>query len=826
MRTFSPLFLSAIILVASIPSFAEVPQFKRPDPVIEKLVMSDQLPFVKTNGQSTKAFIGYMGPRYVPLEKVASSEVRVAGVRMDPKTFSETREVFYRRVEVLDVASASVQEVSGIPAGGEVRFAAFSPDGRTLAFTVTLSEKGTWLYKVDCSAAELIAKKVCENRVNTVFGNPFAFLDNGRILFKCVPQDLGPFPEEGMAHWPVVMENYEKKSIRTQQDLIKSPYDESVYDYCCTTELAVAGPDGVKTIAGNAVYRSYNASPDGNYIIVTTEEKPYSYIQGHRSFPSRQFIIDCSGNVVKSIQDGTVKKDKKDRTPKPSGFNWRPDKPATLYWTEHKNVPEPERDAKDADRPEKTFTDLLMQCEAPFNFESDKTVVLAPEYRMGQIFWCNDKIAFFQESSSKQKMRRLMTFVPCDTLAERKVLYTESREVDTLGNFPVFGNLYTVDNIYGRKVVWTDVKNRTVLMTGNDRRDAEGDKMSFIDRITLKNSERENIWMGQAPVLEKIISIVDPNRLKFISTRESTFVVPDLWETSFAKGKPASRQLTHFDNPVPDLNKMITRQFVTYTRKDGLKCYANLYLPAGYDKEKDGRLPVFTWAYPAEFACKAMSEKTKPGRYNFLKPNHSAAYIWVTQGYAVLQEFTMAIVAADKDSLPNNSFLEQLVMSAEAAVDFVVDSIGVGDRERIGVGGHSYGGFMTANLLAHTRLYKAGIARSGAYNRSLTPFGFQNEDRNYWKATDIYQEMSPFNYADKVKDAILLIHGQMDNNTGTFPVQSERMYQALVYFGAPARYLQLPYESHAYIGQETTLHAMYETQAWLEKYLKKEDEKK
>ncbi len=194
--------------------------------------------------------------------------------------------------------------------------------------------------------------------------------------------------------------------------------------------------------------------------------------------------------------------------------------------------------------------------------------------------------------------------------------------------------------------------------------------------------------------------------------------------------------------------------------------------------------------------------------------------IWATQGYAVLDEFTMAIVSPDKDSLPNNYFLEQLVMSAEAAVDFVCDSIGVGDRDRIGVGGHSYGGFMTANLLAHTRLFRAGVARSGAYNRSLTPFGFQSERRTYWKAKDVYDVMSPFNYADKIKDALMLIHGQMDNNMGTFPVQSERLYQALVYFGATARYVQLPYESHSYSGIETTLDMLYETGYWLDTYVK------
>ena len=232
------------------------------------------------------------------------------------------------------------------------------------------------------------------------------------------------------------------------------------------------------------------------------------------------------------------------------------------------------------------------------------------------------------------------------------------------------------------------------------------------------------------------------------------------------------------------------------------------------------------WTYPYEYRCPAECYKRRPEKHKFTKPSYGSAMIWATQGYAVLDEFTMAIVAPDKDSLPNNYFLEQLVMSAEAAVDFVCDSIGVGDRDRIGVGGHSYGGFMTANLLAHTRLFRAGVARSGAYNRSLTPFGFQSERRSYWKAKDVYDEMSPFNYADKIKDALMLIHGQQDNNMGTFPVQSERLYQALVYFGATARYVQLPYESHSYQGIETTLDMLYETGDWLDKYVKNAEPRK
>ena len=453
--------------------------------------------------------------------------------------------------------------------------------------------------------------------------------------------------------------------------------------------------------------------------------------------------------------------------------------------------------------------------------QNDKQLVVNPEYRLGRITWGDDKLALYEESSSKQKFRRTVCFVPCDTNAVRKVLFTQTTEVDTLGDFPVYGRPYTARNQYGRNVLWTDAKHSYIYLTGNDRPNAEGFRQAFLDRLTLKDAKMTQVWKSSDDCKETLSFITDynPKQIKFVGQRQAFGVVPDYWAFDL-RNKKKERQITHIVNPVPQFAQEVTDQYVTYTRKDGLKCFAHLYLPAGYDKERDGRLPVFMWTYPYEFRCFAEAEKARPEKHKFTKPGYGSAMIWATQGYAVLDEFTMAIVAADKDSLPNDQFLSQLVMSAEAAVDFVCDSLGIGDRDRIGVGGHSYGGFMTANLLAHTKLFRAGIARSGAYNRSLTPFGFQSERRNYWKAKDVYDQMSPFNYADKIKDALMLIHGQMDNNTGTFPVQSERLYQALVYFGGTARYVQLPYESHGYQGIETTLDMLYETGAWLDKYVK------
>ena len=838
---------AALLLVCSPLCLAD--GFRHPAPEIEEFALASPAPYTLFSPDQTRAVVATRECRQVPLAELAASEVRIAGLRIDPRTFSETRENYYNDIQLLDVATGKMRTVTGLPAEPRIKFLTWSPGGRYLCFTQN-EDNRVELWRVDATAAAPAAERMTTFCVNTIFGTPFVFLDEDHILFKAVPQTDRKEPVWSLPTSSVIQEvKGEKKMIRTYQDLMQCPADEEMYDYCCTSILMVLGPEGARKVGEPAIYRSYNVSPDGNYAIVVTEHRPYSYVEAHNSFPNKQFIISLSdGQMVKMLRDGTKKKDgpkkdepkkdgpKKDepKKPVPAGFNWRPDLPATLYWSETDgagpmgpggpmgppptDVNAPKDTAGAKEKPEKTFTDKVFQCTAPFDFENDKQLVLNPEYRLGRITWCDGSLALYEEMSSKQKFRRMVAVVPCDTTRPRRVLYTQSTEVDTLGDFPAYGRPYTVRNAFGRNVAWTDAKHSYIYMQGNDRRDGEGFRREFLDKVVLKDGSRTPVWMASGERKETFSGISDFKRPRVIVRREAFGVIPDYWEVDLRK--KSDRRITAFTDPVARFPELVTDQYVTYTRKDGLKCYAHLYLPAGYDPERDGRLPVFMWTYPYDYKCAAECDKARPEKHKYTKPSYGSAMLWATQGYAVLDEFTMAIIAADKDSLANDRFLEQLVMSAEAAVDFVCDSIGIGDRDRIGVGGHSYGAFMTANLLAHTRLFRAGVARSGAYNRSLTPFGFQSERRNYWKARNVYDEMSPFNYADKIKDALLIIHGQMDNNTGTFPVQSERLYQALVYFGGTARYVQLPYESHSYQAVETTLDMLHETGAWLDEYVK------
>jgi len=281
----------------------------------------------------------------------------------------------------------------------------------------------------------------------------------------------------------------------------------------------------------------------------------------------------------------------------------------------------------------------------------------------------------------------------------------------------------------------------------------------------------------------------------------------------------ADRQVTHFANPYPQMQG-VRQEKIYYKRADGIDLSAELYLPKGYDSKKDGPLPVFIMAYPIEFNSASDAAQVRGSKNYFPLIGWGSPIFWVTQGFAILDRAEMPIVSTDSSKKPNDDFVNQLRLNAEAAIR-KLSEMGVGDSTRVAVGGHSYGAFMTVNLLAHTHLFRAGIARSGAYNRSLTPFGFQNEERTYWQDPKLYYEMSPFSYADKIKTPLLLIHGEMDDNPGTFPIQSERLYNAIKGHGGTVRYVVLPYEAHGYRGKENLLHLLYEENAWLDKYVKK-----
>ena len=339
----------------------------------------------------------------------------------------------------------------------------------------------------------------------------------------------------------------------------------------------------------------------------------------------------------------------------------------------------------------------------------------------------------------------------------------------------------------------------------------------FIDELDLRTLEKRRIYQSTATnQMEDLVSFIDSKQGTLITRIESPQMFPNYYIRNLRK-RIGNIPLTSFENPFKSIEG-VHKEVINYQRADGLELTGTLYLPVGYDKEKKEKLPMIMWAYPREYKDRGSAGQSSSNPNAFTYLSYGNPIYWVTRGYAVLDEASFPIVG-EGDEQPNDTFVEQLVSNAKAAID-AVDSMGYIDRERVAVGGHSYGAFMTANLLSHSNLFAAGIARSGAYNRTLTPFGFQAEERNYWEASEVYDGMSPFMHADKMKTPMLLIHGEADNNSGTHTMQSERYFQALKSFGAPARLVILPMESHGYVARESVLHLLWEQDQWLEKYVK------
>jgi dipeptidyl aminopeptidase/acylaminoacyl peptidase len=320
--------------------------------------------------------------------------------------------------------------------------------------------------------------------------------------------------------------------------------------------------------------------------------------------------------------------------------------------------------------------------------------------------------------------------------------------------------------------------------------------------------------------LEDILNALDVRKGSYITRLESKNEYPNIYIRNIKDN--TVKALTNNPNPFKALSD-VHKEVIKYARPDGVELSATLYLPVGYDKAKKVKLPMIMWAYPTEFKDKNSAGQVTANANEFTFPYYGSPIYWLTQGYAVLDDASFPIVG-EGDNEPNDTFIPQLVANAKAAID-AVDGMGYIDRNKVAVGGHSYGAFMVANLLTHSDLFAAGIARSGAYNRTLTPFGFQSEERNYWEAPEVYDAMSPFQNADKMKHPLLIIHGEEDNNPGTFPIQSERYFNALKGLGATTRYVVLPKESHGYAAKESIMHMLWEQDSWMDKYVKNRPEK-
>jgi dipeptidyl aminopeptidase/acylaminoacyl peptidase len=738
------------------------------------------------------------------IDELSQPELKLAGLRLNPANTGPSRARYITGLKLKKVTDKDEKAISGLPTNPLISFPQWSPDGTKIAFAVS-SDSRIDLYVADVATAA--AQKVGTMALNATLSIPYRWVaDSKSLVVKTVPAGRGPAP--GVSRVPVGPTTQENvKGARGQaptfQDLLKNPSDEKQFAYYTTAQVVKMGLDGTTTNIGQpGIILSADPSPDGQYVMMETVHTPFSYLVPVRRFPTKTEIYAIAGSLVKTLVDSplqeTVAYSRDGVATGPRDFNWRADAPASVYYTVAQDNGDPKVKAD--------IRDKVYLIDAPFSAQPKE--IYAAQYRFENFDWGNESTALATERWWQSRKTVTKNVNPSNW--QTSVLFDRSYE----DRYTNPGQPDTKHNQYGREVL-NLLPNNEILMINGVGSSPEGDR-PFVSLLNLKTKQTRELWRSAAPYFERPIAVLDAAKQVILTSRETPDENPNYYVRNLKTAKAAPVQVTFFPHPYPQL-KGIQKQQLRYKRADGVDLTATLYLPVGYKKEQ-GPLPTFLWAYPAEFKSKDAASQVSGSPYQFNRISYWGGAAFVTMGYAILDNASIPIVG-EGDKEPNDTYVEQLVSSAKAAVDEGV-RLGVVDSSRVGVGGHSYGAFMTANLLTHSKLFKGGIARSGAYNRTLTPFGFQNEQRSYWQAPEVYSAMSPFMNADKMKTPLLLVHGEADNNTGTFPIQSERYYNALKGFGATTRLVFLPYESHGYTAKESLLHMLWEMNGWLDKYVK------
>ncbi len=781
--------------------------YKMPPKAIADLIDAPPTPAVSFSPRNDVMLI-MERPSLPPISELAAPEARLAGLRLNPRTNGRSRAEYFTKLIVKTLSDGKESTIAGLPNDARIGRPRWSPDGKYIAFTLT-REDGIELWLADLSKAS--ARKLLDAKLSDAYGTTFVWLpDSKGLIAKLISDKRGAKPAEPtVPSGPVIQETTGKTAAApTFQDLLKNAYDEALFEYFLSARLVRVSLSGdVKALAKEGLISTIQPSPNGKYLLVESLHRPFSYLVPAMRFPKKIEVLDMTGKVVKEIADLPLAEDiplGRDAVRKGvHNCQWRADAPATLYWSEAQDEGNPKVKVE--------VRDKLFTLSEPFTDKPRE--FLALNYRYQNVMWSDKGFALVNETWWATRKIRTWKINTTDAQAKPELLFERSFE-DRYSD-PGTPAMKTLPN--GMTVLHLTDNGNALFLIG-DGASPEGDK-PFLDKFVLSTKQSQRLWQSAAPYYEYPVEILDEKGTLLVTSRESQTEQPNYFIRNLAQNTLS--QLTTFPHPAPALAK-VQKELIKYKREDGVELSATLYLPEGYTSDK-GPLPMLMWAYPREFKSAQAASQVVGSPYRFTRINWGSPLFWLTQGYAILDGPTMPIVG-EGGKEPNDTYVQQLVASAKAAVDEVVRR-GVADKNRIAIGGHSYGAFMTANLLAHSDLFRAGIARSGAYNRTLTPFGFQNEERTLWQAPETYIAMSPFMNAEKINEPILLIHGEADNNQGTFPLQSERLFNALKGLGKTARLVLLPHESHGYQARESVMHMLYEMHEWLEKYVKHADAK-
>ena len=795
------LFLGLAVTIASA---QENLTYQKPSATILALADYERAPSVSMDSKKEYMLFSYRST-YKTLDDLNQEEMRLGGLRINPITNIGSAMNYISNLKIRKVTDKTETQIKGLPENPRIAYISWSPNEKKIAFTNTVSS-GVELWVIDVVSAS--AKKLTDANLNANLGSPYNWMkDNETLFVKMIPKNRPSLidSKKDLPKGPTVSSSDGSKSQnRTYPDLLKNKTDETNFETLMTSELYKVSLSGkIDFFKAVDLYAGESLSPDGNYLMITTMQKPFSYIVPYNRFPLKSVVYDLTGKEIKVVNEvplnevipkgfSSVRKGKR-------SMSWRADKPATLTYVEALDEGD---QAKKAD-----FRDELFSWNAPFI--SEPTSLLKTKQRYSGVIWGNENIAIVSDEWYDTRNTKTYLINPSNTGQAPKII--SDRNSQDIYSDP--GNFETKRNEYNRYVLAIENNNAYLIGDGFTK---DG-QFPFIDEYNLGTLKTKRLYTSTFnDKKEDLLSIEDFKKGDVLVQIQSKNEFPNYYFRNLKSKKLT--QLTNFKNPFESI-KNVYKEVIKYKRKDGVDLSGTLYLPDGYDRtKKSEKLPLLIWAYPEEFKDKSSAGQNKQNPNEFTFPYYGSFVYWVTKGYAVLDDASFPIIG-EGTTEPNDTFMTQLVDDAEAAID-AVDKLGYINRKKCAIGGHSYGAFMTANLLSHSNLFACGIARSGAYNRTLTPFGFQSEQRNYWDIPAIYNEMSPFMNADKMKTPLLLVHGDADNNPGTFTLQSERYFQALKNLGAPVRLVLLPKEAHSYVTKENILHLLWEQDQFLEKYLK------
>ena len=742
---------------------------------------------------------------YKSINELSAPEIKLAGLRLNPNSNNRSRTNYYNNIMIskMDNIGKDPKQVKGLPKLPKLSNIKWSPDQTKIAMTNS-TEEGVELWYIDLE--NVTAKKLTDPKLNASLGDVITwYQDSKNILakfkLKNPPEILDS--DDMIPIGPIISSNNGKKAQnRTYQDLLKNEIDEKNFEILIKSTLFKVSLKGkAKLLVKKNLYNEINFSPDGKFILISIIQKPFSYLVPYFRFPMKYVIFSSKGKELTVLHEVPLIED----LPKgfmavrtgPRNFSWRLDKPSNLIFVEALDGGDPETDSK--------YRDEVFEMGYPF--KSNKASLMKTINRFYKVDWCNDTLALGYDYWWNTRNTKTYMFNPSNNNKDPKIII--DRNYQDRYNDP--GSFVKKRNSYGKSILAVGKQNLYLMGDGF----SDDGQFPFIDQMNLKSFQKVRLYESAFKDKKEDLIDFEVDNNKILTRIESAVEYPNYFFRDLSTSK--LKKITNFDNPFSSIME-VSKEVIEYKRSDGIDLSATLYLPKGYDINKKQKLPMIMWAYPREFKDNKSASQITQNKNEFTFPYWGSPIYWLTRGYVVLDDVSFPIIG-EGDNQPNDNFRKQLVDNASSAINRVYE-LGYIDKEKVAIGGHSYGAFMVANLLSHSKLFAAGIARSGAYNRTLTPFGFQSEERNYWEAPDTYYNMSPFMHAEKVKTPLLLIHGEEDNNSGTYPLQSERYFNALKGLGATTRLVMLPKESHSYRAKESIMHMLWEQDRWLERYVK------